>query len=136
MASAMVSSLNDETDVTIGWRLAGGVLSELRSRAPMSENWSVRGMGVADIVSVSTLTLSCLSRSLTATPNFCSSSTTSRPKSLNFTSLPIILWVPMSMSILPSARSATIFLTSFGLRAREMKSTLTGSSLRRSEKVR
>lgn len=101
----------------------------------MSENWSVRGMGVADSVSVSTFTRSCLSFSLTATPNFCSSSMTSSPRSWKRTFLPMSLWVPMMMSILPAWRSARICFTSFGLRARERKSTRTGMSLRRSEKV-
>src|SRR3712207_7534974 len=41
-------------------------------RSPMSENWSVRGMGVALMVSVSTLVLSLRSFSFVDTPNFCS----------------------------------------------------------------
>ena len=107
----------------------------LRSRAPINENCSVRGMGVALMVKVSTFTLSCLSRSLTDTPNFCSSSTTKSPKSLNLTDFPMSLCVPMRMSILPLAKSAKICFTSLGLRARLKYSTRTGNSLRRSLKV-
>ena len=51
-----LSSITD-TVVRMGCRLAGGVVRLLRSRAPMSENCSVRGIGVALIVSVSTFTL-------------------------------------------------------------------------------
>ena len=42
--------------MTIGWRLGGGVEMTDRSREPISENCSVRGIGVAVRVSVSTLT--------------------------------------------------------------------------------
>ena len=56
----------------------------LRSPAPISENWSVRGIGVAVSVRQSTVVRSVLIFSLWATPNFCSSSTTSKPRSLNF----------------------------------------------------
>ena len=91
----------------------------LMSRAPISENCSVRGMGVALIVSVSTFTFILRSFSFTATPNFCSSSMMSSPKSRNFTVLPMSLCVPMMMSILPSARSARISFVFFALRALE-----------------
>ena len=55
-------------------------------------------MGVADRVRTSTSRLSCLSRSLAATPKRCSSSTTTRPRSLNRTSFDSSRWVPMTMS--------------------------------------
>ena len=89
----------------------------LMSRAPTSENCSVRGIGVADIVSVSTLTFIWRSFSFVATPNFCSSSMIRSPRSWNFTDLPISLWVPISMSIFPASRSASTALVCFGLRA-------------------
>ena len=57
----------------------------LISRAPISENCKVRGIGVADIVSVSTFVLSLRSFSFVETPNFCSSSMISSPKSCHFT---------------------------------------------------
>ena len=44
---------------------------------------SVRGIGVADSVSTSTPAFRCLICSLWLTPKRCSSSTTSRPRSLN-----------------------------------------------------
>ena len=89
----------------------------LRSRAPTNENCSVRGMGVADMVSVSTFTFTWRSFSLVLTPNFCSSSMMSSPKSLNFTCLPISLCVPMRMSTLPSLRSFSNSFVCFALRA-------------------
>ena len=53
------------------------------SRMPASDMFSVRGIGVAVIVSTSTRLRICLMRSLCATPKRCSSSTTSRPRSRN-----------------------------------------------------
>ena len=60
-------------------------------------------MGVAVRVSTSTSRLSCLSASLAATPKRCSSSTMSRPRSVNFTSFWSRRCVPMTMSTVPSA---------------------------------
>ena len=107
-----------------------------RSREPISENCSVRGIGVAVIVSVSTSALNWRSFSLAATPNFCSSSIISNPRSLNPTFLPRILCVPIRMSIRPSATSFNIWLTSAVLFARLRCSMRTGNSLSRSLKVR
>ncbi len=74
------------TLVTMGWRLAGGVLSESEGRAPMSENWRVRGMGVrAHRERVDVVHFHLLQFLFDRTPNFCSSSTMSSPRSLNFT---------------------------------------------------
>ena len=53
------------------------------SRMPTSDMFSVRGIGVALIVSTSTFLRICLIFSLCATPNRCSSSTTSSPRSRN-----------------------------------------------------
>ena len=50
---------------------------------PVSDISSVRGIGVAVSVSTSTFVRISLMRSLCCTPNRCSSSTTSRPRSLN-----------------------------------------------------
>ena len=58
------------SSVWMGYRF-GGVRMMLMSRAPISENRNVRGIGVADMVRVSTLLLSC-GVSLVETPNFCS----------------------------------------------------------------
>ncbi|MPN54444.1 hypothetical protein SDC9_202114 [bioreactor metagenome] len=81
-----------------------------RSRMPMSDISSVRGMGVAESVRTSTVFLSSLIFSLCATPNRCSSSTTSSPRSWNCTSLDKSLCVPMMMSVLPEATSRRISL--------------------------
>ena len=53
---------------------------------PVSDISSVRGIGVAVSVRTSTSARSCLISSLCDTPNRCSSSTTSRPRSFGFTS--------------------------------------------------
>ena len=117
MASAMVSPLKVTTSVCIGYRLGGGVRMMLMSRAPISENCRVRGIGVALIVSVSTFTFSWRSFSLVLTPNFCSSSMMSRPRSCHFTVLEISLCVPTTMSVLPSLRSSSNCLVSLAERA-------------------
>ena len=63
----------------------------LRSLAPRSENCRVRGIGVAVRVSVSTEALISLSFSFAETPNFCSSSIISSPRSLKSNPVPSIL---------------------------------------------
>ena len=105
MASATISALKVCISVCMGYLLGGGVCMMLRSRAPTNENCRVRGIGVALMVSVSTFTFICFSFSLVATPNFCSSSMISSPRSLNFTCLPISLCVPTTISTLPSSKS-------------------------------
>ena len=102
----------------------------------MSENCSVRGMGVAVSVSVSTETLISVSFSLAATPNFCSSSMMSSPRSRKTTCRPSILCVPIRMSIFPAARSAHICFTSRDDFVRLRYSTRTGKSRSRSMKER
>ena len=119
MASAMNAPSNVAISVCMGWRFGGGVRITLMSRAPINENCNVRGMGVADMVSVSTLVLSVRSFSLVDTPNFCSSSMISSPKSCHFTVFPISLCVPMMMSILPAARSSSTCRVCFAERARD-----------------
>ena len=81
---------------------------------PVSAISSVRGIGVAVIVSTSTLARNCFSRSLCATPNRCSSSTTNRPRSLNAMSLPSSRCVPITTSTLPATTSATVRFCSAG----------------------
>ena len=73
------------------------------SRTPVIASCSVRGIGVADSVSTCTSERSSFSRSLWPTPKCCSSSMTTRPRSLNVTVLPSTAWVPMTMSTAPSA---------------------------------
>ena len=100
----MIAGSNSSTTVSIGWRFTGGVLRTDMSRIFSSDMWSVRGMGVAVRVRQSTLALISLSRSLSLTPNRCSSSTTSRPRFLNSTSFWRRRCVPITTSTLPSRR--------------------------------
>ena len=88
-----------------------------RSLAPRSENWRVLGIGVAVRVRVSTEDFIWRSFSLAATPNFCSSSITSRPRSLNSKLFPSILWVPMTMSKVPSFSFSLMAATSLAVRS-------------------
>ena len=88
MASLMSSSLKACTSVWIGCLFGGGVLIMERSLAAINENCSVLGIGVAVSVRVSTSVFRLLNFSLEATPNFCSSSMTSNPKSLKWVSFP------------------------------------------------
>ena len=96
----MTSCSNLTTCVWIDRRSRGGVSITDMSRMPASDMFSVRGIGVAVIVSTSTFLRICLMRSLCATPNRCSSSTTSRPRSRNFTSFESSRCVPTMMSML------------------------------------
>ena len=70
------------TKVRTASRSTGGVAISDRSFIPPSAMCSVRGIGVAVIVSTWTSARSCLSFSLWATPKCCSSSTITRPEVL------------------------------------------------------
>ena len=96
---------------------------------------SVRGIGVADIDSTSTSNRSCRRSSFWATPKRCSSSTITSPRFCGTTSRDSTRWVPTSTSTLPSAYSASTFLTSPAERNRDTISTRTGKSRNRSRKV-
>jgi hypothetical protein len=104
------------TLVWIERRSFGGVSMIDMSRMPTSDMFSVRGIGVAVIVRTSTFLRICLMRSLCATPNRCSSSTTSSPRSLKMTSFDSNRCVPTMMSILPEARPASASFVSCGER--------------------
>ena len=82
VADALVVELDDVAS-RIAERSFGGVSMIRMSRMPSSDMCSVRGIGVADIVSTSTFVASASRRSLCATPKRCSSSMTTRPRSLN-----------------------------------------------------
>ena len=82
-ARVITSWSNFTTLVWMASRSFGGVSITDMSRIPTSDMFSVRGIGVAVIVSTSTFLRSCLIFSLCATPKRCSSSTTSRPRSRN-----------------------------------------------------
>jgi hypothetical protein len=71
------------TKVSTGCRSSGGVRIVDISRMPVSDISSVRGIGVALIVSTSTAVRICLRNSLCSTPKRCSSSTMTSPRSLN-----------------------------------------------------
>jgi hypothetical protein len=96
---------------------------------------SVRGMGVAESVKTSTRFFNCLRRSLWATPNLCSSSTTTRPRSRKAMSFESRRCVPMMTSISPDSTSLTISFCSLSERKREMSSTFTGKAAKRERKV-
>ena len=80
------------------------------SRIPVSAISSVRGIGVAVMVSTSTCVRIFFSRSLCATPNRCSSSTTRSPRSLNVTSELRSRCVPITTSTAPFAASSMTLL--------------------------
>ena len=82
-ASRMMTGSNGETKVRTARRSTGGVAISDHARARRSSaSCSVRGIGVAVSVSTCTSARSSFSRSLWATPKCCSSSTISRPRSL------------------------------------------------------
>ena len=121
--------------VSTGWRFGGGVAMMDKSRAPISEKCKVLGMGVAVKVSTSTSTRISFNRSLTLTPNFCSSSIIIKPRFLNSTSLLTNRWVPMRISVSPVATLASVSLICLLDLKRLMYSTLQGNAANRSWKV-
>jgi len=84
----MTARLKRRTTVSMGSRSTGGVSMTDMSRTPESDIYKVRGIGVAVMASTSTEARNCFTRSLWATPKRCSSSTISKPRCLNATSLP------------------------------------------------
>ena len=109
MISRMSESSCSSTYVCTGYLSSGGSSIVLMLRMPESDIWSVLGIGVADSVSTSTFFLRYFIASLCCTPKRCSSSITSSPRSLNFTSFDSILCVPTSTSTLPSATASIVF---------------------------
>ena len=107
----------------------------LISLIPLMAMCKVLGMGVAVRVSTSTFVFSCFIFSLWDTPKRCSSSTISRPKSLNLTSFCKSLWVPIIMSISPVLSLVSILFCWTGVLKRLMDSTFTGKGLNLSQKV-
>ena len=101
------------------------------SRMPESAMFSVRGMGVAERVRVSTCRAFSRSRSLAATPKRCSSSMMSSPRSWNATFFCNNLWVPMSRSTLPCAVRSRMSFACPALRNRLSTSTVTGKLRKR-----
>ena len=105
------------------------------SRMPDSAMFSVRGMGVAERVSTSTPLESSFSRSLWLTPKRCSSSTMSRPKSLNWTVFCSSLWVPMIKSTEPARSFCKVCCCIFVVRKRLRTSMVTGKPRKRATAV-
>ena len=103
---------------------------------PAIARCSVRGIGVAVSVSTSTWVLVFLIRSLCATPNRCSSSITSRPRSLNRTSADSTRCVPTTTSMLPAASCLTVSICSPLVWNRDSLPIVTAKPLNRSVIVR
>ena len=135
MAAAIVSVENFTIDVWIARRSRGGVSMTDMSRMPERPICSVRGMGVAESVRQSTFALRCFSLSLAATPKRCSSSMTRRPRSRKATSFERRRCVPMRTSTPPAEAFATTAFVSFGVRKREIISTVTGKGAKRLRNV-
>jgi len=106
-------------------KLLNHYLTEM-SRIVNSAMCSVRGIGVAVSVSTSTVARYRLRISLCSTPNRCSSSTTSSPRSRNRTSFWASRCVPMRTSISPAASRLRIFDCSPFDRNRLITSIVTG----------
>ena len=105
------------------------------SRMPVIAISRVRGIGVADMASTSTLVRRRFICSLCSTPKRCSSSTMIRPRSLNLMSGLSSRWVPMTMSMLPSLRPSMTSRASLSDWNRLSGFSVTGKPLIRSAKV-
>ena len=117
-------------------RSSGAVVKLEISRIPRRLMCSVRGMGVALSVSTSADNRNANKRCLCSTPNRCSSSTITKPRSANATSLLRMRCVPMTTSTFPAARSANTTLLSAAVLKRDRLSMRNGYARNRSRKVR
>ena len=124
------------TRVSTARRSSGGVSRFEMSRSPSRPMCSVRGMGVAVIVSTSTICRSAFSRSFTSTPNRCSSSITTSPRLWKCTSGWASRCVPMTMSIEPSSRRRMISVCCRRVANRDRAAISKGNSAIRSVNVR
>ena len=107
----------------------------LISRIPVIAISSVRGIGVADRARTSTAVRSRFSCSLCSTPNRCSSSMITSPRSLKATSFDNSRWVPTTTSTRPSARPSIVARASVSDWNRLSGATLIGKPAYRSAKV-
>ena len=105
------------------------------SRIPVTAISRVRGIGVADIARTSTVVRIFFSDSFCSTPKRCSSSTITRPKSLNATSSERRRCVPMMTSTDPSVSDLRTSLLSFAVLNRDIPATLIGKPEYLSAKV-
>ena len=117
-ASRISVSVSSATYVCTGSRSRGAVRIVEMSRIPVKDICNVLGMGVAVIVRQSILLRRCFIFSLCSTPNRCSSSRISSPRSLNFTSADNSLCVPITKSMEPSASPSSEAFVSFGVAKR------------------
>ena len=134
MASRTVASENGFTKVFTAKRRLGAVVINEKSRKPSKAMDSVRGIGVAVMVSTSTLARKRLSCSFWRTPKRCSSSMMTKPKFLNSISGCTNLCVPITMSTVPSCKPAIAALVSLLELKRDNCATLIGKSAKRSAK--
>ena len=95
-----ISRSNRVTRVSMALRSGGGVSRLEMSRIPSRLMCKVRGIGVAERVRTSTVVRNVFNHSLSSTPNRCSSSMITSPRSLKATSFCKIRWVPIRMSTL------------------------------------
>ncbi len=116
-------------------RFCGAVAITEKSRIPSNDMPRVRGIGVAVSVKMSTSARSAFSASFCRTPKRCSSSMITRPRRLNCTLLERTLWVPMTISTVPSVMPAKAWVVSLPEVNRDNSATLTGQSANRSAKV-
>ena len=106
-----------------------------RSRMPLMAMFNVRGMGVADRVSISTPMKFSFSFSLCFTPKRCSSSMMTRPRSWNFTSLDSSRWVPTTISTLPACKPRRVSFCCLAVRKRDSIPIFTGKASMRESRV-
>ena len=104
-ASRISTSFHWLTKVLIRMAGRGGVAMIDRSRMPDIAMFSVRGIGVAVRVRMSTSARSAFRRSLCRTPKRCCSSMITRPRSLNLICSLSSLCVPTTMSIWPCSQA-------------------------------
>ena len=131
----MVVLFHSVTKVLIAWRCVGGVAIIDKSRKPDSDIFKVRGIGVAVMVSISTLARSFFICSLSRTPKRCSSSIITSPRFLNSTSSCNSLCVPITISMLPAAKASKVLLLSLPVLKRDNDSMRNGQSAKRSRKL-
>src|SRR5665647_1949113 len=135
IAAATWRSEYGPTKVRMGCRSSGGVARVDISRMPVTAISSVRGIGVALIARMSTLVLSFFRASLCSTPNRCSSSMMTSPRSLKTIDSESSRCVPMTMSTVPPCIPAMVSLDSFSVWKRESARRWIGKPAKRSWKV-
>ena len=119
----------------MGFLSVGGVFRSVRSLIPVRLISSVRGIGVAVSVRTSTLLFKDFIFSLWDTPNRCSSSIISKPRSLYSMSSDRSRCVPITRSTSPSLTLEMISLASFWAMNLLSTSTFMGKGLSLSVKV-